>query len=562
MATSKPQIIFVDPAEDVSEVVRKISSAKGHDITLSIPHRALILQNPINLAIIKHSADKLGRNLIIATLDPVGQKFAQEADMSVGGQISELPSEREVSNQADLIVEDLPEADNPEDFVEESEIDARFLPAGKTINPLSGFRLKSLNRVEPDEPTEPSSPVSRRFAWQLPKINLPKIKLSKPSLAPHQKISIAIAGVGLILLAVVGFFVLPKAYVALEVQSEPYKKQFTLTLADEQDLQAAGPNILPGRFVQVTRENVASFTASGEQNKGAVAYGQINAVNFTNGIQGILANTRFVSSTGLGFTIKNDVLVPPARGNTPGRAVVEATADSGGTKYNVSSPLKLDIPNLSAGLKPLLYGEIVGTFTGGTDNIVKVVSQEDIDRGKEEASKNVFSSAESELGKQVKRGEDFNPAFIQNDVIDAVPSVTPGAEQTNFEIRVQSRSWTILIPKNKFPEALTNAATFEVDADKQVTDQTLKSAKIEPVESSFITHRVNLLISLDGHIGPRINVEEIVKNLVNKPRADAEHYLTGLTNLSSSSIDVWPTFLRRMPLLTNNVRVQIIYLGE
>jgi len=101
-----------------------------------------------------------------------------------------------------------------------------------------------------------------------------------------------------------------------------------------------------------------------------------------------------------------------------------------------------------------------------------------------------------------------------------------------------------------------------VDPDKQVTQSTLRSAKIEPVESNFINHRVNLVVSLDGHIGPRINTADIATHLVNQDKATAEKYLTTIPNVSSSSIDIWPTFLHQMPLLANNVRVQVIYLGE
>src|SRR5690606_2474741 len=354
----------------------------------------------------------------------------------------------------------------------------------------------------------------------------------------------------------------PKADVVIEVQSEAFQKQFSISLVDQQDVQAVGPNIVPGRFIEVTREHVATFKASGQENKGDKAKGQINIVNRTEGIQGILANTSFRTESGLVYRIKNEVLVPPARGATPGRAVVEAESEGGGTQYNVTSALTLSIPNLSEGLKPLLYGEVVGSFTGGTDNVVGVVSSEDIDAAKQEAAKNVFVSAETELAKQANRNEQFNPAFIQNDVIDAVPSVTPGAEQEEFEIRVQSRSWTIVIPKDSFSEALTNAASFEVDPDKQVTQSTLDEATIEPVESSFINHQIDLVVSLNGRVGPRLEVDEIRNQLIRQDVATAESIIKALPNVASGSVKLWPSFLQKIPIVANNVRVQIIYLGE
>lgn len=544
MSPNSDKIIFIDPASDLVEVIAKIKATKATDITLSFPAKSLLLQSLINLQLLAGYQEELGKKITIISADQVGVHLAKAAGLAVS--VEDLPP---VTDTPDTSVEPIPEYEE----VEADEPAPSFLP-----NPLGSFRTKKLTSIKVEEP-EVTALKSFKPNFHVPKMHWPVFDW-KPE--RHHKIALAFAGIGVLIFGTVAFFVIPKAYVAIEVPSESFKKQFTLTLADSQDLQAAGTNILPGRFIEITRENVATFEASGEENKGNPATGQINVVNHTTSIQGILGKTRFVSSSGLGFKIKNDVLVPPARGNAPGRAVVEATSDGGGTKYNVSAPLALAIPNLAEGMKPLLYGEIVGSFSQGTDNIVRIISQEDIDRGKEEASKNVFVAAENELAKQVKRNEEFNPSFIQNDVIDAVPSVTPGSEKAQFEVRVQSRSWTIVVPKGAFGEALANAATFEVDADKRVTQQTLEAAKVEPVESNFLTHRVSLLVSLDGRVGAKVDSQEIARNLAYKKKAEATSYLQSIPSISSSSIDIWPTFLPRVPLIANNVRVQVIYIGE
>lgn len=563
MSPTKPTTLFVDPADDLSEVIFNIRESQSSDITLLVPHRALLVQSPINLHVLKLAADESEKQIRISTSDPLA--------LYLSG-IAGIPTEQEVvapsstDSEETIISHTEPATDadeDPEDW-EESELASDPSPVlPRSINPLSGFKLKSLSFDQSSsEDAKPDKfPI---MSGGMPKFKLPQFNFQRPSwkLERHHKIAIGFGAVGLGLLILVGIFVLPKGYVALEVPSEAYKKQFTLTLADEQDLQAAGPNILAGRFIEITREHVATFQGTGEENKGNPASGQINVVNYTGSIQGILANTRFVTSNGLVYRIKNEILVPPAVGNRPGRAVVEAISEAGGTKYNISSPNQMTIPNISEGLKPLLYGEVVGSFTGGTDNVVKVVSQEDIDRGKEEAAKNVFVATETDLKKLVKRTEEFNSAFIQNDIIDAVPSVTPGAEQDNFEVRVQSRSWTIVTPKKSFPEALVSAASFEVEGDKRVTDRTLAGAKIDPLESNFITHRISLLVSLEGRVGPRINQSEIVQNIKNRPLAEAQQYLQKLTNISSSSVELWPSFVSRLPFLANRIHLQVIYLGE
>ncbi|MEZ4210483.1 MAG: hypothetical protein R3B38_02105, partial [Patescibacteria group bacterium] len=543
MAQSPTPVLFIEANSDISEVLDQIAKHKADELILSFPHQALALQNHINVTLLNTYATKLGKKITIASTDPVARKLVELANIPLHALPKHHHADVITAPEPSPIEEEESEAteSEPEEEPADTEVEQEFYwkpdnptpPAQRPNyggNPRAGFKMKTITPTSSQqdwEDDEDQSPVPRKYPTQLylPKFEIPKLSFK---LTRQHKVGMAIIGAGLVILGTVSFFILPKADVVIEVQSEAFQKQFTISLVDETDVQAVGPSIIPGRFIEVTREHVATFKASGQENKGDKASGQINVVNRTEGIQGILANTRFTTESGLVFRIKNEVLVPPARGSTPGRAVVEAEAESGGVQYNVTSPLTLTIPNLSDGLKPLLYGEVVGSFTGGTDNIVGVVSNEDIDAAKQEAAKNVFVSAETELAKQATRNEQFNPAFIQNDVIDAVPSVTPGAEQEDFEIRVQSRSWTIVIPKDAFQEALSNAASFEVDPDKQVTDRTLSEATIEPVESSFINHQINLVVGLTGRVGPRLEVDEIRNQLMRQDIPTAEGIIKSL----------------------------------
>lgn len=330
---TKTITIFVDANADVSDVLHELSDSRSDTVILAFPTQALIMQNLINLQIIHSYLPILGKDIKIATSDLLAQKI-----VGMSGIPLHLPGESE---------EDV--VGHGEELGEPAEARAKSIAVEdqRHATPWVNFRKKSLKSPASQlDEFQKSPPLANRFALPaFPQFQVLKLSLPKYSTAQVRLVA-SLSAIGLVLLGTTAFFVLPKAYVAIEVQSEPYAKQFTLTLADEQDSQAVGPNILPGRFVETSREQVVTFQATGEVNKGSTAAGQLNAVNYTNGIQGILANTKFVTDSGLVFKIKNDVLVPPARGNVPGRAVVEAVSEGGGAKYNVSSPTKLTIPNL------------------------------------------------------------------------------------------------------------------------------------------------------------------------------------------------------------------------
>jgi len=526
-------IIYLEAGDDLSQAIQKINRVKSASITIMIPKGAVLMHSPLNLKILKRCLDNQQRTAQIAIADKIGSTFAEQAGF-------ELAIITPASSQP-VVLEDI-ETIAPEVALEEDiELDETELEE----IPVSPFIKHGLGIAK-------ASSIIRS-----PQLTNWRLRLSR-----QHKLTLFIVAIGLVILGSVGYFVVPKAQVTLEVQSEPFKKQFALILADTQDLQAAGANVLTGRFLEVTRENVATFSATGEQNNGKKAEGQITVINHTGSIAGLLANTRFKTPSGLIFRIKTDALVASARNQVPGKTTVGAVADEGGTKYNLSAPLKLSVPGLGTNAQELVYGEIADSFTGGTDEITKVVSQEDIDKAKEAAAKNVFAAAEAELQKQLKRSEEITPNFIQSDVIDAIPSVTVGATKDQFEVRVQSRSWVIAIHKGNLQAAILNAAANEVPEGKQVTQRTVDTAKTTAVEGNFLTHRINLLVSVDGRIGPLLDTANIAARLVNQPIASGKNYLQGLSDVASSSINIWPAWMPRTPLLRNNVKVQVVYLGE
>jgi hypothetical protein len=548
------QLIYLDVGDGIAEIIARLKSAKQERVVLVIPKRAVIVHSPINLKVIKLEADRLGLILTVITQDEIAKNFANQVGLTVVDQLDStppMPSDESLT----------PKTFSYQDTEVKSDTESPLISqATSTDVPIVKYKTLSPTSLDEDLALEVPSAIAkggRKMVFTLDWSKLQNFRLKR-----HHKVLLGFTFVGVILISVVSFFVVPKAYVDIEVQSEAFAKQFTITLADETDLRAAGPNVLTGRFIEVSREDVTTFPATGEENRGEKSSGQIRIVNHTNIIQGIIKNTRFESPSGLIFKINEEVLVPPARSGNPGTAVVSAISDGGGANNNVSAPMKLTIPGLGENAVDSVYGEVVGAFSGATDDIIKIVSEEDLNKAKEEASKNIFVAAETEIKAQLKRNEDVWPVLIQNDIIDAVPSATAGAKRDDFEIRVQSRSWVIILNREDIDEAITNAAVFEVPEGKQVTGQTVKDANVEVLESNFLTREIQLLIKMDGRVGPQINIDALRTSLANKSVSDGVEFLQSDPAVTTGSIEISPTFLTRIPMLLNNIRIQVIYLGE
>lgn len=548
------ETIYLETQDTVGEILTRIRQTPAQQITLVIPKRSVLLQGVLNLKLLKSRAELMEKKISIILDGGAGLNLVKEVGLPL---VNPAPRPKPVTAK-------IP--------VEDPTIDEEVVAETEAPSPKRGFKRFKLPEV--------AIPSWQPQQQALPGFPQPKFRLPKPTFFPaafikspkwsnlglkfdrQHKIAALIVLFGLSVLATAAYFVVPKAYAALEVPSEPFSKQFSLILADQDDRKLAGPNIVPGRYIEVINEQVSTFPATGEKNRGATASGQITVINTTAAIQGLLANTRFQAANGLVFRTKAEILVPPARGRIPGRAAVDAVADEGGAKYNVASPLRLNIPGLGAAGEDVVYGEVSTTFTGGTDDIVKIVSEADVNKAKDEAAKNIFADAETKLRKQLKRDEEITSEFIQNDIIDALPSVSIGSARDQFEVRVQSRSWVLALPQDKIKRSLVSAASFEVPEGKQVTQRTIDNAKISVVESSFINHRIDLVVSLDGRIGPRLETKKIVSDLSSKRIDEARTYLGSISDITSSSVEIAPSFIKYVPLLQQNIKLQIIYNGE
>jgi hypothetical protein len=361
--------------------------------------------------------------------------------------------------------------------------------------------------------------------------------------------------------------VLPHATVSLDISAEPFNHKFKLVVADKDDKNAAGQNLFKGRFVEVTKEVVQTFPASGGKNQGNAASGTVTVYNYTNSLKGLIPETRFVAPAGLVFRIKSDVLIAPAKKGAdgslvPGRAKVSVTADSGGTTGNLPTGTKLTIPGLGAAGIDQVYGKNDEPFTGGTDSEVKVVAESDIESAKESISKNVFLNIEEELRAKVGRNEELIPQLIQNDVIDSVPSVAAGAERETFDLKVQVRSWTLLPDKGRLADIIDNTVQSIVPRDQVLTPQTISGVRVVLDNADFLMHTIDFTVELDGLIAPKLDLTELTGSIANRSVTEAGKLFDSLPKVVSHKIKLWPFWTKRLPILESNIRIDLSYINQ
>ena len=282
---------------------------------------------------------------------------------------------------------------------------------------------------------------------------------------------------------------------------------------------------------------------------------------------GLRAQTRFLSPLEQVFKSQEEILISSAVVGSggklvPGRAKVRVGAEAGGTQGNLPANTKLTIPGLGSIGVDLVYAINEDPFVGGTDAEVKMITDEDIKTAQESISKNVFFDAEAELQKQVGKQEELIPALIQNDIINVVPSAAAGTARENFDLDIHVRSWTLLPEKNQLDNIIQTTITNIVPANRSLTPQTLRGAKITLDNSDFSTHIIDFTVTIEGLVAPKISASELSESLANRSLDSVENLFNSIPDILSHKVILWPFWVKKMPLLEGNIKINFAYIGN
>ena len=177
----------------------------------------------------------------------------------------------------------------------------------------------------------------------------------------------------LILLGAFGFVVLNRiSTVAINIS--PHKE----TLAIDSRLRAYTNPITTGLSFEIMRlsaEESGLVTATGISSSGQKAGGKITVYNnYSNAPQKLIINTRFQTSDGKIYRIREPIVIP-------GMGVKEATvyADQAGEEYNIG-PADFTLPGLKGGARfEKVFAKSKSAMSGGSSGNARVVKKEDID---------------------------------------------------------------------------------------------------------------------------------------------------------------------------------------
>ena len=553
MTSTRKDTIYIDVDDEITSIIEKVRSSPQKIVALVLPKRAAVLQSIVNMKLLTRSADDAKKHLVLITSEAGLLPLAGVVGVHVAKTLQSKPAIPPTPVSPDA-KNDTP--DTVSETIEDAPVDAT-----KPVGELAGLPITGEEEtIEVDNDTAEAAAPAKAGA-KTKKANkslkIPNFKKFRTRL---------ILGVVAFLLLLVGWyvasFVMPRANVVIRTDTENISStvKFTSNPAvaefDEEN------TIVPAQTKELKKTEGQKAPATGQKNTGQKATGTVRLVNcsqadkLSDTIRTVPAGTA-ISSGGLTFILAKSVEVEPSSfiGNVCQKnkksSSTDVTAQHPGDNYNLSAR-----DYQVAGFASITAQG--SDMEGGTNNLVKVVSQEDVDNLRQKIIDGFTSNAKEEL-KQQFIAEGLIPLEDTFSVGQPVAVSTPNVNDEAAEVTVNvTMSFTMQgVEQDHIKKLIENSVKDEIDAERQsILDHGLGGAIFqinERKEDGSVSYSLQTLVVA----GPEINQEGLKQEIAGKKLGETERIIESQPGVKEAVVDYSPFWVSKTPRKPSKVNVII-----
>jgi hypothetical protein len=526
----KKDVIYIDIEDDITTVIEKLKNSHEKIIALVPPKGNAVLQSVVNLKLLKRAAENAGKQPVVVTsnhaltallggLNMYVAKNLQSKPQLVDGSSDDpmLDEEVEVSDQSERAESASDDSGSSDAAVEDDEVE------------LTGDELAALEAAN-----EPSGDTEK------PKKGSPKKTKKIPNFDNFRKKLLIGGGIAVVLVAALLFlFGRTNANITVRAETTPVDVAFDAVLNANSATSDPATYNLKAAFQEKKQTISQSFSATGQKDIGEKATG---TVKFSTGAISALgttipAGTKLTASGGSVFTTTESVTITIS--NYSGANVGIAAIESGASYNGASGSL--------SGAPSSISATISKTTSGGTSQVVKVVTQDDIAKAKAQLEQQDTNAVREELSKAL--GQNVSVLSDSFTVVFGNATSEPGVDQQANEAKLTAEvSYSILgVAQKDLGEAIDAYVTAQMtNKDQQRVYETgIDNVKLEKVnaDTKTATYKVTAL----AYYGPQFDVEKLKEEVSGKKFGEARAYLQDLPGVKGVDINLKPFWARKLP---------------
>lgn len=557
MAEDTKDTIYIDVDDEITTIIDKVRESKKKLVALVLPKRASVFQSIVNMKLLKRKSDEAGKQLVLVTTDTGLLPLAGAVGLHVAKTLSSKPA----IPAAPVIEQSLVEAAEDESVAsigEEPEEEAQELKheALKEINKSSKVKTtmpaKDLDTIELDNtedneaPLDTAMPAAAIANAEAKKKAKKNKKLKIPNFERFRfwtLLSIS-AIVILVVLWILLFKVFPSATIDIKTNAQNVNANLTFNMSTNASSLNTSTSTVPAKKVSETKSYTATVNATGQQNNGQKATGQVtfslqdcsqNSVTIPAGT-GITANnlTYITQSSVTLYSINFGGNCNPQKFSNYWSGSTNITALSGGSNYNTGNTT-FAVPGYSG-------VSANGSASGGTDDIVTVVSQTDITNAQNKISQNT-SSVKSDLISQLT-SDNYYP--INATFTASSPNISANASAgtaANSVTVTETISYTMYgVIKSDLAKLLDSNIKSQVSGNQNILSNGLASANF-----SVNSNPTSVSMTTNAVVGPNINVNTLKQEITGQKVSSIESIIKADPDVSSVSIKLSPFYVSQAP---------------
>lgn len=563
--------IYIDIDDEITAIIEKVRASQSKIVALVLPKRATVLQSIVNMKLLKRSADNAGKSLVLITTEAGLLPLAGTVGLYTAKNLQSKPEIPSVGDDADTDTLDEPEAVefDPSEAADKSVGDLAVV-AGVPLVAKAAADAKddSIETLELDDdaPNAGSTATATAGAATAAKTKKAKAdkpkkdkKLAVPNFETFRKRLFIIIPV--FLLVVVGLFLLlnalPKATIAITTDTSDINSSLSLTLDTTATTVNVDKNIVPAKLQKTDKSGQQQVPATGKKNLGDKATGSVNMTTCVTspGQLGTVPAGNGVTSNGHTFVTKQDATFSYA-GTCNGSSFkfqangIGIIAQVGGADYNLNNATFT-----VAGYSGISAS---GSTSGGTDNIVVVVAQSDIDSATQKVTASNSDSVKSQLAQQLKAAGYF-PA--QATFQAGTPNVTSSSQvgdQASTVTVTQTTTYSMFGAKQSDLKALVdNDVKGKIDPKKQsILSEGLDTATFKVVSQNDTTAQINLITVATA--GPDLNADALKSQVAGMKSGEIKSLIGNDPGVVSVDVKMSPFWVTSAPKKPNKITITFV----
>lgn len=557
-ATQAKETIYIDVDDEITAVIDKVTSSKAKIIALVLPKRATVMQSIVNMKLLKRTTEEAGKNIVLITSESSLMPLIGLVGMHVAATPTSKPS---IPDAPDAASDEPEQVDEPLDVVDgtqtpEGEFDPSAV-AATSVGVLAANEPESI--LMTDDPDEDASEDSTEKPTK--PIGKPDKKLKVPSFSKFRLgIVLGILALALIITGwVFAAVVLPKASVAITTDSTTITSDLNLTLDTAAKALDADNKIMPATAQSVSKPYSQDAPATGQLNNGTKAAGTIsmNAGTCSGTVPSdISAGSTVTSGTNI-YVLNSTVSFVPVvvklkctfQGqDNKGNANISITALKPGAAYNVTDASFGVGSGISA----------TGTTTGGTDNIVKVLAQADINVAKDKITAQDTTTVKTDLENALKaKGLLPVPStFLAGDQ-QITTSANVGDKVDSVKVSATVPYTMFGIKQDDLKKLVVANVETQIDTKKQkIVDDGVAKAKFTQQNPSTATSAV-VAVKVRSTAGPELDAAKLKEQIAGLKEGDIKDLLQGQPGIVDVQVAYSPGWVNKAPKDTKKLTIII-----